>query len=65
MDFDKALDIISYIKNLECVSYVINDGYHRFKFDVDKSQVDHKYANMEDHSNMRKKYWIEEKLHNL
>ncbi len=50
MDFDKALDIISYIKNLECVSYVINDGYHRFKFDVDKSQVDHKYANMEDHS---------------
>lgn len=46
MDFNKALDIISYIKTLDCVSYVINDGYHRYKFNVDENQIDHKYGNM-------------------
>lgn len=46
MDFDKALDIISYVKTLECASYVINDGFHRYKFDVDATQEDHKYGNM-------------------
>ena len=48
MDFNKALDIISYIKTLDCVSYVINDGFHRFKFSVDENQIDHKYGNMPD-----------------
>lgn len=48
MDFNKALDIISYIKTLDCVSYVINDGFHRFKFSVDKNQIDHKYGNLKD-----------------
>ena len=37
MDFNKALDIIAYIKTLDCVSYVINDGFHRFKFPVDEN----------------------------
>ena len=48
MDFNKALDIIAYIKTLDCVSYVINDGFHRFKFSVDENQIDHKYGNMPD-----------------
>lgn len=46
MDFNKALDIITYIKTLECVSFVINDGYHRYKITVDENQIDHKYGNM-------------------
>lgn len=50
MDFNKALDIISYIKTQDCVSYVINDGFHRFKFSVDENQIDHKYGNMKDSS---------------
>lgn len=48
MDFNKALDIIAYIKTLDCISYVINDGFHRFKFSIDKNQIDHKYGNLED-----------------
>lgn len=48
MDFNKALDIIAYIKTLECVSFVINDGYHRYKITVDGNQIDHKYGNMPD-----------------
>ena len=50
MEYNHALDIISYIKTLDCVSYVINDGYHRYKFSVDKNQIDHKYGNMPDAS---------------
>lgn len=46
IDYDKALDIIRYIKTLDCVSFVINDGYHRFKIRVDESQIDHKYGDM-------------------
>ena len=46
MDFNSALDIISYIKSVNCVSYVINDGFHRYKFSVDENQVDHKYGNV-------------------
>lgn len=46
MDYNKALDIIAYIKTLDCVSFVINDGYHRYKITVDKNQIDHKYGNM-------------------
>ena len=46
MDFNTALDIITYIKTLNCVSYVINDGFHRYKFDIDENQVDHKYGNV-------------------
>lgn len=48
MDFDKALDIITYIKTLDCVSYVINDGYHRYKFMINEDQVDHKYGNVKE-----------------
>lgn len=50
MDFNKALDIIAYIKTLDCVSYVINDGFYRYKFSVDENQIDHKYGNMADTS---------------
>jgi Cof subfamily protein (haloacid dehalogenase superfamily) len=46
MDFNSALDIISYIKTVNCVSYVINDGFHRYKFSVDENQIDHKYGNI-------------------
>lgn len=46
MDFNSALDIITYIKTLDCVSYVINDGYHRYKFVIDENQIDHKYGNV-------------------
>lgn len=46
MDFNTALDIISYIKTQNCVSYVINDGFHRYKFNVDENQIDHKYGNV-------------------
>lgn len=51
MDFNKALDIIAYIKTLDCVSFVINDGYHRFKVRVDESQIDHKYGDMKEVTN--------------
>lgn len=51
MNFDKALDIIAYIKTLDCVSFVINDGYHRYKVRVDENQIDHKYGDMKEISN--------------
>lgn len=51
MDFNKALDIISYIKTLDCVSFVINDGYNRYKVRVDDSQIDHKYGDMAEVTN--------------
>ncbi|MEF9968181.1 MAG: HAD-IIB family hydrolase [Longicatena sp.] len=50
MDFNKALDIIAYIKTTPCASYVINDGFHRYKFSMDKQQIDHKYEGMQDYS---------------
>lgn len=46
MNFDRSLDIIAYIKTLDCASFVINDGYHRFKINVNEEQIDHKYAQM-------------------
>ena len=46
MDFNSALDIVSYIKTVNCVSYIINDGFHRYKFSVDENQIDHKYGNV-------------------
>lgn len=48
MEYSHAISIVQYIKTLDCVSYVINDGYHRYKFSVDKNQIDHKYANLND-----------------
>lgn len=51
MNFDKALDIIAYIKTLDCVSFVINDGFHRYKVRVDENQIDHKYGDMKEVSN--------------
>lgn len=50
-DFNRALDIISYIKGVDCVSYVINDGYHRYKFAVNEAAIDHKYADMPNNNN--------------
>lgn len=48
MDFDKALDIIAYIKTLNCASFVVNDGYRRFKISVHQDQIDYKYGNIAD-----------------
>lgn len=48
MNFDKACEIIEHIKTLNCVSYVINDGFHRYKYTVDENQVDHKYGKVQD-----------------
>lgn len=51
MDFNRALDIIAYIKTLDCVSFVINDGYRRYKVRVDENQIDHKYGDMQEVTN--------------
>lgn len=46
LDFDKALELIEYIRTLPCASYVLNDGFHRHRVVIDPSQEDVKYANM-------------------
>ena len=48
IEFTQALDLLSYIKTLDCVSYVINDGFHRYKYTVDENQVDNKYGGVKD-----------------
>ncbi len=48
MEYSHAIRIIQYIKTLDCVSYVINDGYHRYKYTIDQNQIDHKYACLTD-----------------
>lgn len=48
IEYAQAINIIQYIKGLNCVSYVINDGFHRYKYTVDQHQIDHKYANLDD-----------------
>lgn len=48
MEFSSALAIIAYIKQTDCVSYVINDGYHRYKFLCNAKAIDYKYAKLED-----------------
>lgn len=44
--FEKALDITSYLKKESCVSYVLNNGYHRAKVVLDETKEDSKYANV-------------------
>lgn len=44
--FEKALDITSYLKRESCVSYVLNNGYHRAKVVLDETKEDSKYANV-------------------
>lgn len=46
LDFDKAMELIAYIRTLPCASYVINDGFHRHRVVLDASQTDMKYAQM-------------------
>ncbi len=65
MDFDKALHIIEYIKTLPCVSYVINDGFHRYKYTVDDHQVDHKYGNVKDTSVLQEEIFKKKKIAQL
>lgn len=48
MNFDKAVELISYIKTLRCSSFVINDGFYRYKIIVDKHQVDPKYGDIQE-----------------
>ena len=45
---EKALEIISYIKQTNCISYVVNDGYHRYKVINNVNAIDDKYANIKD-----------------
>ena len=40
LDFDKALELIEYIRTLPCASYVLNDGFHRHRVVIDPSQED-------------------------
>lgn len=44
IDFKKALDIMDYLKRETCISFVVNDGYHRAKVLLDASREDKKYA---------------------
>lgn len=44
--FEKAMDITSYLKKESCVSYVLNNGYHRAKVVLDETKEDSKYANV-------------------
>lgn len=44
IDFDRALEIIDYIRTCDCVSYVINDGYYRAKVVVNPKLEDKKYG---------------------
>ena len=44
IDFHKALDIMEYLKRETCISFVVNDGYHRAKVLLDASREDKKYA---------------------
>ena len=46
MDFDRALDVLEAIKQTNCISYVINDGYHRAKVIMDPNKPDLKYGMM-------------------
>lgn len=65
MDFDKALHIIEYIKTIDCVSYVINDGFHRYKYTVDQQQVDRKYGNVEDTNVLQEEIFNKRKIAQL
>jgi len=42
--FQKALEILAYIKRERSISFVINDGYHRAKTVLDDTREDKKYA---------------------
>lgn len=44
MDYQKALGVLAYIKTISCISYVINDGFHRAKVIVNPHIVDRKYG---------------------
>lgn len=44
MDFDRALEVLAFIKTVPCFSYVINDGFHRAKVVVDATRPDRKYG---------------------
>lgn len=44
--FEKAKEIISYLRREVCISYVLNNGYHRCKVVLDETAEDKKYAQM-------------------
>lgn len=44
IQFDKAKDIIAYLRREVCISYVLNDGYYRSKVVLDAEREDIKYA---------------------
>lgn len=45
INFEKAKDILHYLRSENCISYVLNDGYHRAKVLLDPKREDIKYAN--------------------
>lgn len=50
MDKTSVLNIIAYLKETTCISYVVNDGVRRYKFVNDANTVDHKYGSLKDDS---------------
>lgn len=47
ISFDAALDIINYIKTLDCISYVLNDGVSRSRSVLKNGIADMKYGNQD------------------
>lgn len=45
IDFHKAEQMLAYLRKEHCISYVVNDGFHRAKVVLDASREDKKYAN--------------------
>lgn len=45
-DFDKAMELIEYIKSIHCISYVLNDGYHRCRVIMNPDKIDKKYGDL-------------------
>ena len=50
LDFDKALELIEYIRTLPCADYVLNDGFHRHRVVIDalQEECDFKYPQEKD-----------------
>lgn len=47
LDYSCVLDLIEYIKTIDCISYVLNDGRARSKTILKQGVVDEKYGNLD------------------
>lgn len=45
--FDAVLELIQYIRSIDCISYVLNDGVRRSKSVINVNVKDEKYGNMD------------------